>query len=293
MDPLALGLVLFAAMLHATWNVLLKQAGDGVRFAAVGLTATAVVVMPASGFAWVVLGRPTLSPQAIGLSLLSGAVEVAYVAFLAAAYSHGDLSTVYPLARGSAPVIAIVIGVGFLGEQLMPTAWAGVALTLLGLLVIQQPWHVIARNRQNARAAAFALLTGLSIATYTVIDRIAVRTTAPWLYAATLWPACAIGLWLLVLVRGRLRKAQPAVAVDRRVAVVSGLMGFVAYSLVLAALSRAPLALVAPLRETSIILTAIWGIARLREAVRAREVGVRLTGSALVLAGVAVLAVGH
>jgi drug/metabolite transporter (DMT)-like permease len=297
-DPLALGLVIVAAVLHAAWNILLKSSGEPLRTAAVGVTAASAIVVPLVIVGWLLFDRPSVPPSAWAIGIASGGVEVLYFAFLAAAFRRGDLSVVYPLARGSAPLLAVAIAIVVLGERLEPAAWAGVACLLAGLLLVQRPWRLLrAAGHTGERAAAgFALLTGVTIATYSALDRVGVQQTPPWLYAAILWPVCMVGLVSLVAVRDRRSRAAgrpPEPPIDRRAAVVGGILTFSAYFLVLAALSRAPLAIVAPLRESAIVLTSLWGVLRLREATGAREVGARLGGSVMVLAGAAMLAVAR
>ncbi len=190
--------------------------------------------------------------------------------------------------------IAIVV----LGERLEPAAWAGVALLLAGLLLVQRPWRFLRSGgrRDDRIAAGFALLTGVTIATYSALDRVGVQQTPPWLYAGILWPVCMAGLLALVAVRDRRARVAgrpPEPPVDRRTAVAGGFLTFSAYALVLGALSRAPLAIVAPLRESAIVLTSLWGVLRLREVTGGREIGLRLGGSVMVLAGAAMLAVAR
>ena len=257
MDPIALGFIALAAVLHAAWNILLKAADDPLRTASVGVAAASVVLVPIVVVGWLTLGRPAVPGQAWALGLTSGGVEVLYFAFLAAAFRRGDLSVVYPLARGSAPLLAIAIGVVILGERLAPGAWLGVGLLLAGLLLVQRPWRLLrsATSANDRAAAGFALLTGATIAIYSALDRVGVQQTPVWVYAGILWPTCAVGLALLVLARRRVAGGRYAVTeapIDRRTAVVGGFLTFSAYALVLAALSRAPLAIVAPLRESAV-----------------------------------------
>ncbi len=116
MDPYALVAIAVAAVLHATWNILLKTAGDPLRTATVGVLAASAVLVPLAAIAWLATGRPDLPPSAWLVGIVSGVVETAYFVFLAAAYRRGDLSVVYPLARGSAPVLAVVVAVVALGS---------------------------------------------------------------------------------------------------------------------------------------------------------------------------------
>ena len=295
MDSIALACVLVSAVMHATWNILLKTAGDPLRTATAGMVTASIVLVPGAVAGWLLLGRPEIPPQAVVLGFVSGLAEIAYFVFLAAAYRRGDLSVVSPLARGSAPILLVVVGVLVLGERLEPAAAAGVALLLVGLLTVQRPWRLLrGANAAHRGAAGFALLTGLMIATYTSIDRVGSQLVAPWIYATVLWVVGAVGLvaidWLRPRVAGGAFAPAPG-PLDLRRAVVAGLLTLAAYLLILFALSRAEVALVGPLRESAVLITSAWGVLRLREAVTRREIGLRLAGSALVLVGAVVLAV--
>ncbi len=206
---------------------------------------------------------------------------------------------VYPLARGSAPLLAIAIGVGILGERLAPGAWLGVGLLLAGLLLVQRPWRLLrsAASANDRAAAGFALLTGATIAIYSGLDRVGVQQTPVWVYAGILWPTCMIGLAVLVFARRRVAggryavaggPARPADCGHRRLPHVLRLRRSCSR-----ALSRAPLAIVAPLRESAVVLTSLWGVFRLREATGRREISIRIAGSMLVLAGAAALALAR
>jgi drug/metabolite transporter (DMT)-like permease len=293
-DSIALACVLVSAVMHATWNILLKTAGDPLRTATVGMIAAAAVVVPAVAVGWVVLGQPAIPAGGVAIGVLSGLVEIAYFVFLAAAYRRGDLSIVSPLARGTAPLLIVVAGVILLGERLSPGAAAGLALLLLGLLTVQRPWRFLrTANAGHRGAAGFALLTGLMIATYTSLDRVGSQEMPPWIYAAILWVVAATGLGLIDVARPRIAGgafAPLAGSLDLSRAISGGMLTLAAYLLVLFALSRAEVSIVGPLRESAVLITALYGIVRLREAASRREVSLRLSGSALVLLGAAVLA---
>jgi len=293
---LALVLIAISAVMHASWNILLKSAGDPLRTATIGIVTASFLLLPGAVIGWIALGQPSVAAAAWPIGIASGVVEVAYFVFLAAAYQRGDLSLVAPLARGSAPLFAVAIGVGVLGERLAPEAWIGVALVLAGLLVVQRPWRLLraAAKAHDRAAAGFALLTGATIVTYSALDTVGVAQAPSWLYAAILWSTCAVGLVVVAIVRGRLRPTDVIASNGHRspkIAIAGGILTLAGYLLVLGALSRAPLALVAPLRESAVLLTALWGILRLREATERREIATRVTGALLVLAGAAVLAV--
>lgn len=301
MDPLVFALIAGAAILHVAWNVLLKTAGDPLRAAAVGMTAAAAVIVPAAVVGWVAIGRPPIPPEAVLLALASGILEAAYFGFLAAAYRRGDLSVVYPIARGTAPLLAVAVGIGILGEQLGPAGIAGVAALLVGLLTLQRPWRFLraAGRGSGDSAVAFALATGVMIASYSAVDRVGSRLVEPWLYAGLIWAFCMVFLWAWVAVSERLGRAsaakasQPAVdasPLNVRRAAVGGWITLAAYLLILVAFSVAPLTAVAPLRESAIVLASGWGTLRLGEGGDRGETTRRIAASALVVVGAILLA---
>jgi drug/metabolite transporter (DMT)-like permease len=294
-EPVVFVLVAGAAVLHVTWNVLLKTAGDPLRAAAIGMAAAAAAICPAALVGWIVVGRPAIPGETLGLSVASGALEALYFAFLAAAYRRGDLSLVYPLARGTAPLLAVAIGVGLLGERLGLIGYAGVALLLLGLLSLQRPWRYLrAAEREGGGAAGFALLTGVTIAAYSAVDRVGVRGTEPWIYAVLIWASCSVFLWGYALVYwrssgGGWAPAPSGFSAGR--AAIGGLITLGAYLLILVAFTVAPLTAVAPLRESAIVLASGWGAFRLREAADRGDAYRRIASAALVVVGAILLAV--
>ena len=267
MDPAIIALVLVSAVLHVAWNVRLKTAGDPLRAATIGMLAATVAIVPIGATAWWLAGAPAMPPEGIALGIVSGIVEAAYFVLLSAAYRRGDLSVVYPIARGTAPLIAVAIGVFILGERLGVAGSIGVVALLAGLLIMQRPWRVLRGHRGADPAIAFALATGVTIATYSAIDRVGARLIDPLPYAAILWVTATIALigWLRIVVRDRtgLLSGEPAAV---RSAAVGGWLTLGAYLLILVALSVAPLSGVAPLRESAIVFAAAWGSVRLGEA---------------------------
>jgi drug/metabolite transporter (DMT)-like permease len=308
-DPLVFVLVAGAAVLHVTWNVLLKTAGDPLRAAAVGMGTAAVVLCPTVLVVWLVVGRPPIGTETIVLSIASGLLEALYFAFLASAYRRGDLSLVYPLARGTAPLLAVAIGVVLLNERLGVVGYAGVAALLVGLLSLQRPWRYLrASGREHGGAAGFALLTGITIAAYSAVDRVGVRGTEPWIYAGLIWASGAVFLWAYVWAYRRRRAATAAASIvppaeampesdaapaafSSRRAGIGGLITLAAYLLILVAFTVAPLTAVAPLRESAIVLASGWGAFRLREAADRGDALRRIGSAALVVAGAVLLAI--
>ncbi len=319
MSPLIIGLVALSAILHVAWNVRLKTAGDPLRTATIGMLAASFGIVPAGLIAWSVSGAPSLPLEGVALGVASGVIEAVYFIFLAAAYRRGDLSVVYPLARGTAPLLAVVVGVGLLGERLGVGGSLGVVALLAGFLWLQRPWRAfaLARNRvarmqgeapaagiQPSSAGAdhsprraidtsilFALATGVTIATYTAIDRVGTRMIEPVQYAAILWVTCSVVLvlWIAFVAGGDLLRHGPAAT---RSAAIGGWLTLGAYLCVLVALSVAPLSGVAPLRESATVFAAAWGSVKMGEAADRAEVGRRVGASILIVGGALLLATG-
>jgi drug/metabolite transporter (DMT)-like permease len=302
MPTLAIALVLVAAVLHAGWNVLLKTSGDtlwtAVRLQAIGTA----ILLPVGIAAWFWNGMPAVPAEAFWLAIASGVVEAIYFVCLSAAYSRGALSLVYPLARGSAPLLAVAVGILLLGERLAPAALLGVGCLLVGILLVARPWQAIrAAGSAQRGAIGFALATGASIAAYSAIDRLGVRATEPWLYGSILAVAATSFLAVTVVIGRRTGFLAPAptpasAAGEGRRATnvgrdaVAGILALAAYLLVLTAYSIAPLATVAPLRESGIVLAAAWGSIRLGEAAGRRQATYRTAAAGLVVVGAILLA---
>jgi uncharacterized membrane protein len=256
----------------------------------------ALVLVPASVVGWLAVGRPAVPPEAFGLGVVSGLLEAVYFALLSAAYRRGDLSVVYPVARGTAPLLAVGAGVIVLGERLQPIGALGVGLLLVGLLALQRPWRAVRGGiGSDGPAVGFAMLTGVSIAAYSAIDRVGARTTEPWLYGAILFAVGALVLaaWAIVPRPGGPTPGAVAPARTDRTelgrGIVGGLLALVAYLLVLAAYTLAPLSAVAPLRESAIVLASVWGTLRMREAAGRAALG-RVVAAGIVVAGAVLLA---
>jgi drug/metabolite transporter (DMT)-like permease len=267
---LAVELSLLAAVLHAYWNVRLKAAADPLALAARAMPVGTLLAAPVVGALWVAGGRPGLPWQGWVLLGLSVVLELFYVHLLSAAYARGDVSSVYPVARGSAPLLAVLAGLLLFGEHLHALQFLGVALLLAGIWLARPP------RRQRA-SLALAVLIGVCIAAYTAVDSRGVRLGPYWLYT---WLMFALLSAALVPWRG----ARPLPSAPTVGVLVVG-----SYALVLAALSLAPLVLVAPLRESGVVLVSLWGVFRLGERDGAR---LKVLGAGAVLAGVALVTAG-
>jgi len=270
--PVALA-VLGAALLHASWNVLLKSGEDkehesmGVGIAS-GLVALAVapfLPVPASE-SW---------PWLVG----SAVVHILYFLFLAGAYRWGDLSYTYPVMRGGGPMIVAAVGALVFNERLAPAQTLGVLLVCAGILAF-------AAGRHDPRATAFAIANAVVIAAYTLIDGYGARASgAPVSYALWFFAANGIVLALYTVARGRGRPMAVYFRTKWPRALVGGTLAIGAYGIALWAMTRAPIALVAVLRETSVIFAALLSAVFLREKMTRR----RLVATGAVMVGLVAL----
>jgi drug/metabolite transporter (DMT)-like permease len=242
----ALGLVLLAAISHATWNLLARRANEKLAFLWCGNLVASILFLPLG--IWLLLTEPSISPIGWGVVVLSAGLEALYYWTLAQAYRYGDLSLVYPIARGTAPILVPLLAALFLGERLSALAMAGIGLVVLGTVVI----HTRGLGRPSLSAIGqvlgqlgtrYALLTGLVIAAYSALDKYGVSLVRPILYGYLLF----LGLTVLLLPLA-LRQRQ-ALATEwkqhRGSIIVVGLLAPGSYLLVLLALTLAPVSYVA------------------------------------------------
>jgi uncharacterized membrane protein len=290
-DPFVIALVAVSAVLHVAWNVRLKTAGDPLRAATVGMLAASLGIVPAGIGAWWIAGRQPLPVEGVALGIVSGVIEAGYFVLLSAAYRRGDLSVVYPIARGTAPLLSVAIGVGLLGERLGVAGSLGVVALLAGFLLLQRPWRAFRGHRAFDPSIAFALATGVTIAAYSAVDRVGTRLIDPLPYAAILWVTSSI----VLVVWNRVVSGGAVFAGGReqvRRAAIGGWLTLIAYLLILYALSVAPLSGVAPLRESATVFAAAWGSVRLGEAANRGDTLLRVGASCLIVGGALLLALG-
>jgi drug/metabolite transporter (DMT)-like permease len=269
--------VLAAGLLHAGWNALLKGAtgGDAMLDMATivaGSAACGLLVIP-------FVGVP--EPAAWKFAATSAVIHWGYYATLAQAYRTGDLSFAYPLMRGTAPLIVTLLGIVFLREWPSPQIAAGIALICAGIVSIA----FARRGRHPPAAAAWAFANAAIIATYTLVDGAGARVSGN---------APAYVAWLIFLESipflGWVYARHGHAAVDYvvrgwRRGLIGGAASLAAYGIVLWAMTRAPVAAVAALRETSVLFAALIGAIWLKEGLGVR----RLAGAASVVLGVAAL----
>ena len=286
MTLFALGLVLASAVAHATWNLFAKRAGGGIPFLWLALTLSVPIYAPIAIAVLIVTGV-SAGPVAIAWMLVNASLNVAYFVFLQRGYRHGDLSIVYPLARGTGPVLATVGAILIFGERPTALALAGAVSIALGVVVLTGDPRKV-RQRGAGRAVGYALLTGLTIAAYTLWDKRGVSglLIPPIVYewGSNVWRV----LILTPLALPRWTEVRAEWAANRTPAIAVAILSPLAYMLVLTALAVSPVSYVAPAREIGILFGVVLGARSLAEADPAR----RSIAAVLMVGGVIALALG-
>ncbi|MCI0898785.1 MAG: EamA family transporter, partial [Chloroflexi bacterium] len=288
MTALSLVLVLLSAVAHASWNLMLKRATDPEVFAWCLLVVATVLLAP--------LGVALFLFNSVGLPglwfvLATIVLHVLYFNLLARGYAQGDLSLVYPVARGMGPMLVPVLAVVLLNETIEPLAIAGIAAIIGGIYTISWwgNFHQVLRSPLlflRSTGMRYAVLTGLTIAAYSIVDKEGVGHIQPLLYMYFLSFGTAVMLAPYIL----FHKGAAAVRTEWRAnavpITVAGLLTFTAYGLVLTAFSLSRVSYVAPAREVGIVIGVLMGVFLLKEPFG----GGRLLGSGFIVGGLALVA---
>ena len=278
--------VLFGALLHASWNALIKSSSDKELDTALVHSLGAVIALPL--LAW--SGLPPAA--ALPFMAVSLAINIGYYIALSGAYRHGDLGLTYPLMRGSAPLLVALGSVAWLGESMSPLAWAGVVtvsagIVLLGLASLRRAWR---EGGSHGKAVGFALGNAVIIAVYTLVDGLGVRAAVAhggtaWQYVFGLFLVDGLPFATLTLWRRGAQGRVVALAYCRArwpVASLGSLASLGSYGIALWAMTHAPVAIVAALRESSVLFAAGLGAWLLREDFGWQ----RAAGTVIIVAGV-------
>ncbi|CAM3958091.1 EamA-like transporter family protein [Bordetella tumbae] len=284
MQPDTIAMVLAAAVAHAVWNLASKyKRGNTLLFVWAYSCASTLLWIPIA-VGLMVQGQQTMDGQLAVAAVVSAALHIAYSLTLQAGYDRADLGVVYPIARGTGPVLTMLFAILVLGEWLNFVALFGALLVVSGVLVVAgNPFR--SGSRRPLQGMLWGAATGATIASYTVWDSYAVTSlhVAPvGYYAGTLL------LQGLTLTPGALRQRRHIPAALRANAapiLIVAIFSPLAYILVLNAMQAAPLALVAPLRESSIIIGSLFAYLLFREDHLAR----RIVGAVVVLIGIAAI----
>ncbi len=270
MPLIALVFALVSAVLHALWNLLLARAPSVEAATAVALVTAEVVFAPVAVVVWHV--EAPAWPWLLG----SGLLQLTYFTLLAAAYGRAPLSVVYPIARGGAPVVVLVVSVLALGRATDARQVAAVALIVAGIVLVRGV------RRPDAVGLLFGLAIACCIGAYTLVDKhgIAYANPVAYLELSMLLPTVAYAAAVV-----RVKGADTVRGAVRPPVLVAGLATFAAYAFVLAALSRAPAASVAAVRETSVVVATALAAVVLKE----RVTRWRFAGACAVVAGIALI----
>jgi drug/metabolite transporter (DMT)-like permease len=277
-DTVVFAAVLFAAACHAGWNATIKRGMDPLATTvviSVGAAAAGALLIP-------IVGLP--APAAWPWVIASVLIHLVYFAALIESYRVGDMGQVYPLARGSAPLMTALAATAFVGEPLGAFGWSGIVLLAVGVLVLS-----VRGGRDLARldrqAVGFALLTALTICAYSVVDGIGARRAgSAHAYSAALFAGIGPVMVAYALVR-RGTKALAAAAADWRIGLAGGALQLGSYGVAIWAMTLAPIAIVAALRETSVLFGAVIAVVVLKEPLRAS----RVVAALVIVAGLALI----
>jgi drug/metabolite transporter (DMT)-like permease len=293
MPASALALVVLAGLIHAIWNIAAKKAGGDARFAAfTSLMGTVIWAPVAAWFGWDVL--PDWGALEWGFIVVSGVLHVLYYVILLRGYRRADLTVVYPMARGSGPLLSSLVAIVLLHERITAFGLLGIAGVVAGVFLIAggpalfRAAHDPAKRAMVRKGMAYGLATGVFIASYTVVDGYAVKLL---LMSPILLDYFSNFVRLGFLAPVVLRDRAAAAALWRsqwKYALVVALISPIGYVLVLFAMQVAPLSHVAPAREVSMLFAALIGGHLLGEGDRM----LRIAGAACIAFGVMALALG-
>lgn len=250
-------IILIASALHAGWNALITISGDRVAVMAVMTIAGTIISLLALPFV------DTPSPESWPLLALTILLHTGYSFFLAVAYDHGDLGQVYPIARGSAPILVTIGAIIFADEYLELPAMMGVICLAVGVMTLA--FDKADGMRANPKAVLYALVTGLSIASYTVVDGLGARKAGAVLGFAV-WLTIGDGLLIFLIALAWKKSAIWRMArTNLGRSISGGAMQVGAYWIIVWALAMAPMGMVSGLRETSVLFAALISTFVLKE----------------------------
>jgi drug/metabolite transporter (DMT)-like permease len=255
--------VLFAACCHAGWNASIKRTLDPLATTVLIAIGAGLVALPVIPFA----GWPAL--PAWPWLIASVVIHLFYFAGLIESYRSGDMGQVYPIARGAAPLMTATMTTLFVGERLGAFGWSGIVLLAAGVLLLS-----LRGGRDLAKldrqAVGFALFTAVTVCAYSVVDGIGARAAGPGLaaaYSTVLFVGIAPVIVAYALVR-RGTAVIPAMAPHWKIGLGGGALAVISYSIAIWAMTLAPIAIVAALRETSVLFGAIIAVTILKEPLR-------------------------
>ena len=286
MSGLALGMVLVAAFLHAGWNYLAKKGGNKLAFFWWAILFSVIFFFPMFIYYW-----PTvrISPAGWACIFATGVLHAFYFGFMGGAYERGDLSLVYPLSRGSGPLLVPVLAVLIMNEQLSVTGLCGIALVIVGIFVIHLRTFSIQSFLEPFRAlkkgaSLWALCTGGTIAGYSLVDKVGVSHVYPPIYIYLLFVVALVLLSPYVFVKAGSDLAREW-GLNKRQILMVGFLELFTYLIILFALRIGKVSYIAAAREVSIVFSALLGILLLQE----KNAPQKLAGAVFISLGVVLI----
>jgi drug/metabolite transporter (DMT)-like permease len=288
MTSLSLALVLLSAVAHVTWNLLLKRSSNKEVFVWGLLVSSSVLLVP---LGVVLLWFNPINQPGWWFILATIVLHIFYFVLLGRGYARADLSLVYPVARGTGPMLVPILAVVILREAVGLPAAVGIAAIILGIYTVSWwgSFHRLARRPLEFLkdgGTRYALLTGLTIAAYALVDKRGVAYVQPFLYMYLMTLGAAVGLAGYIVQKHGIAAIRDEWRANARSMVVAGLLTFLAYGLVLTALTMSRVSYVAPAREIGIVVAVLMGVFILKEPFGAG----RLLGSSFIVLGLVLIA---
>jgi drug/metabolite transporter (DMT)-like permease len=278
MDSLVFAAVLFAAACHAGWNAAIKRGLDPLATTIAIAVGSSIVAVPLMAFT----GLP--APAAWPWVVASVLIHLVYFAALIESYRAGDMGQVYPIARGSAPLLTAAGSALVVGERIATIAWIGIVL-LAGGVILMSLRGGRDLVRLDRRAVGFALFTAVTICAYSLVDGLGARVSGnAHAYTAAMFLGNGVVMAAYALVR-RGPAAFAGMMRQWQIGLIGGTLSYVAYAIVIWAMTVAPIAIVAALRETSVLFGALIAVVVLREPLRP----VRIAAAVAIVIGLAVI----
>lgn len=294
MTALATALVLISALMHATWNMLAKRSSHPLAFLWLVNLASSVMFLPVFGWAILEHGLPA---SAWPYVIATGILHILYISFLSQAYRYGALSIAYPISRGTGVALVPLIAIPLLGEEISAFGVIGIGLVLAGIvslyarefLMMFRPSSigVMLQDRlASNRGAVYALITGIIIASYSVVDKVGVSHAHPLVYGYLIFVSMTLGLTPYVI-NNHKDDAWREWRANPWLVLVGGLFVQGTYLIILGAMTIAPVSYIVPLREVSVLFGAVLGMLFLKEVMTFR----RMVAAVIITGGVTLISV--
>lgn len=294
MTALATALVLVSALMHATWNMLAKRSSHPLAFLWLVNLSSTVMFLPV--FTWAIWEHG-LPASALPWVVATGILHILYISFLSQAYRYGALSIAYPISRGTGVALVPLIAIPLLGEEISLVGVLGISLVLIGILslyareirLLFRPSSVgvmLQDRLASNRGAVYALITGVTIASYSVVDKIGVSHAHPLVYGYLIFVSMTLGLTPYVM-NNHQEDAWREWRTNPWLVLIGGLFVQATYLIILAAMTIAPVSYIVPLREVSVLFGAILGMLFLKEVMTTT----RIVAALIITGGVILISV--